>query len=325
MNVYQNVIIGTAVLATSIMLIFMLLVFRRYLSERADAKRDQIDRAITKSYLRRVAGYPYDNAKSWTKARRLSAIMRILPLLRGGERERLLQIVELDGVMGSILRRSHSVREAERVTAIRHLQRIRSEVCIGRLRELLARDPSPRVQLEAAFALAASESLPPPRETMRILGMLDRPPKRIDVALLRATAPHYREQMVLLLEGDLSRQWRAKIIDSLGWSGDMRVLPFLERSANDLDPEIRCAVLRASAKLNHPGAAELVLRALKDREDAVRIQAVNACATLGLKEATGTLLQMRHDEQLWVRLRVDQALRKLSTRSQEPAQLRAVG
>lgn len=311
MTPYEEVVFGTTLCALVVSFLFLVLVFRRYLSERNKARLDERDTLITRNYLQRVAGQKVEYRRWPTKAK-LEAISRILPLLRGKEKARLLQIAELDGVLANTVRNSRSIYRSERINAIHLLQRFGSEVCIGRLRELMARDRDPKVRLEAAFALAANSALPPPRETLRLLKALSRQPTRLDMALLRSTAPLFPEQMALLLEDELEVAWHAQIIDALGWSGDMTVVDALEKAASSAEPEIRCAALRSSAKLGHPIAARWVLAGLIDPVTSVRLQAIAASRQLGLRDAVPELSRLRTDEQLWVRLRAEQALEHLA-------------
>jgi len=323
MNAYEKVVLGTSICAFAIFLVFLVLTYRRYLAEKGQARRDDRDTAITRSYLQRVAGQKAENPDKWGRNTKLAAIARILPLLRGGERTRLLQIAELDGVLSDTVRNSYSIYAAERVDAIHLLQRFGSEVCIGRLRELMARDRNSRVRLEAAFALAANGALPPPRELLRILKWMDRKPNRLDIALLRSSAPLYPEQMILLLEDELDPLWRAEIIDALGWSEHMGVIDVLRDASADPDPEIRCAALSASAKLGHPVAAQWVIAALNDPITSVRLQAIAASTHLGLRDAVPELSRLRGDEQLWVRLRAEQALEHLAPEQTAAQQIEA--
>ncbi|MEL7691486.1 HEAT repeat domain-containing protein [Citromicrobium bathyomarinum] len=78
--------------------------------------------------------------------------------------------------------------------------------------------------------------------------------------------------------------------------------------ARDTCPEIRAAALRASAKLGHPGSKEWILAALRDPDSNVRVQSINTCAALGLREAQGALIELLDDPELWVSLRAEQAL-----------------
>lgn len=324
MNFYQSVILGIALSASAIVIVFLVLVFRRYLAEKHRAQRDERDTAITRSYLQRVAGHRVENIDQWPRPERRAAISRILPLLRGGERMRLMQIAELDGVLLETLRISRSVKKTTRINAIHSLQRFGSEVCVGRLREMMAHDSSQRVRLEAAFALAANRALPPPRETLRILRALDRQPTRLDIALLRSTAPLYPEQIGFLLEDDLHPAWRALIVDALGWTDDLGAIDILQEVADDADLEVRCAVLRASARLGHPSAKAWVMSGLRDQVASVRLQAMAASVRLGLKEAVPELLRLRADEELWVRLRAEQALEQFASYNNEERALGAI-
>lgn len=312
MNAYSQIVYATTITAVGVFLVFLGLVLRRYLSEQKRSKRDDRDTAITRAYLQRVAGYRVDTPLHWRKKSKLAAISRILPLLRGGERTRLLQIAEFDGLLNGTIRVSHGIGRAERIDAIHLLQRFGSEACIARLRQIMARDRSSLVRLEAAFALGANESLPPPRELLRVLRWQQRLPSRLDVALLRSTAPLYPEQMLLLVEDDLPPAWRAQIIDALGWAESMTVIPALEKVADDADPEIRCAVLRASSRLGHPAAAVWAKVRLADSAPSVRLQAIAASRRLGLADVVPQLKEMANDAVLWVRLRAEQALEELA-------------
>ena len=307
------IILGSGWIVGAILVVFAVLVLRRFLDERGADARKKEDAKITRSYLRRVAGHPpEDKGKRWSASRRLVAVSHLQSLLRGGDRSRLMQIAEFDGLLTETLRRSHSVGVSNRVDAIRLMQRFGSEACIARLRQMMARDRSYRVRLEAAFALAATSALPPPRETMRVLAMLERAPNRLDMALLRASAPEYTDQLVLLLKDGLSERWHAQLVDAIGWSRNPSVAPLLEEAAKQSSSEIRCAALRAASKLGQRCVEEWVKARLSDPESEVRVQAANACVALGLTSAVDALAHLRNDEHLWVRLRAEQALEQLA-------------
>ena len=299
----------SAAMAGTMTVLFGVLLFRRWRVESKARKESDAFAAITRSYLRRVAGQLDSEASpAWTVDQKLAVVSHIRLLLRGGERDRLMQLAELDGLLRATLRKSRSWRSARRVDTIRQLQQFGSEACIARLREIFTSDRDKAVRLEAAFALASIEALPPPRATIRILGMFTRKSNRLDSALLRSSAPHYVEQLNLLLADPLPHSKRALIIDALGWSEDTSVLPTLERASGTGNPELRSAALRAAAKLGHPSAAAWVIRLLSDPVAFVRIQAVNSCAALGLRDAVPHLHKLMEDDDIWVRLRCEQAL-----------------
>lgn len=118
--------------------------------------------------------------------------------------------------------------------------------------------------------------------------------------------------MLLLLEDELPDAWRVQIIDALGWSEYMAAIDTLDKASNNPDPEIRCAVMRASARLGHPAAMRWIMMGLADPVPSVRLQAIAASARMGLRKAVPAIAQLRHDPELWVRLRAEQALEQLA-------------
>lgn len=309
MIVEQIVIRYSLVGAVAMACLFVLLVIRRWVAEQVQARQGREAADITRFYLQRVAGKAgAEVSPDWTLEKRLAVVLDIQGLLRGDERERLMQITELDGLLASVLRKSRSLSRNKRIDAIHVLQRLRSGICIGRLRELMASDRSHHVRMEAAFALAAAHNLPPPFETLRMLGLLNRRPTPIDAALMRASATQYFDQVVTIVEGGLPSAWHACLIEVLSLLGNMSVLTLVERAAQNDDPEVRCAAMRASMNLCHPMARRWVIPCLGDHRAEVRVQAANACARLGLLAAAPKLAQLANDEDVWVRLRSQEAL-----------------
>lgn len=301
---------------------FALLVLRRgYTELRAPAYKAR-QRAAISNYLRRVGGVEMHKTGSATDAECLAVVSRLLLLLRGAERDRLIRLAESDGLLLRALRQTRAWRAARRIDAVRVLQQFGGEGALLRLSDVLRRDRHRIVRLNAAFALAGFGRLPPPRQTIDFLGMPGRAPTRLDVAILRAMAPAYPKALKKLLDDPIPHGRRAAVIDALGWSGDHTLLPALASGSQFGHAEIRCAALRAAAKLGHPGAAPWVLAALGDPVAAVRVQAVNACTALGLRQALPQLAVLATDTELWVRLRANEALTKLNP-PPLPARVRA--
>ncbi|WP_339824785.1 HEAT repeat domain-containing protein [uncultured Parasphingorhabdus sp.] len=312
MNVYVGMIELSVFVASAMLVIFGALILYRWWGEKKSSERRALHTDVSRSYIQRIAGQRADTSQAWTKPLRLEVVSHLLLLLRGGERDRLKEFAELDGLLDEALGMSRNIRAAKRIDAIRILQQFGSAVCIARLRRMMKTDRNPDVQLNAAFALAASDVLPPPRETITMLGMFERDSSRLDIALLRSLASKYVGHFNLLLEEDIPDKRRAMLIDALGWSGDMSVLPTLEKAARSKDVEVRASALRAAAQIGHP-SVPWVLDLLDDESEIVRLQAANSCAVLRLRTAVPRLQRLLSDDVLWVRLRAEEALALLTT------------
>lgn len=320
MNGYSAMIHFCIWSSAAMAMAFAALVIRRLYTEHQEPIIKARQTAITRAYLQRVQGMPADmRSPSWKTTECMNAVSHLLLLLRGGEREILVQLAEDDGLLARTLRLSHAWRAARRIDAIRILQQFGGALAVQRLTEMLASDAHNIVRLNAAFALAQFGKLPPPRETITMLGMPFRTPTRMDVAMLRAMAPDHAAEMQEMLFEAMPHSRRAAIIDALGWSADMSVLPVLERAARFDNIDVQCSALRAAAKLGNPNVGIWVIRALGDQNPVVRTQAINSCASLRLAEAVPILRELTVDPELWVRLRAGEALDELAPETRQIA------
>ncbi|MEH6716358.1 HEAT repeat domain-containing protein [Parasphingorhabdus flavimaris] len=311
MNMYDGAIQMSIFVASAMLAIFATLVLYRWWGERKSRQRRALHTDVSRSYIQRIAGQKSETSRTWTKSLRLDVVSHLLLLLRGGERDRLKELAELDGLLDEALRLSRNLRASKRIDAIRILQQFGSAVCVARLRRMMKSDRNPDVRLNAAFALASAGVLPPPRETITMLGMFDRDTSRLDIALLRSLASRYVGHFNVLLEEDIPDKRRAMLVDALGWSGDMSVLPTLEKAAQSKDVEVRAAALRAASQLGHP-SVPWVLDMLEDESEIIRLQAANSCAVLRLRSAVPRLQKLLSDDVLWVRLRAEEAIALLA-------------
>lgn len=289
------------------------LILRRWRDElRADARAAKA-RLVTKAYLQRVGGAHEDIAsKIVDPAMRLTAVSHLLALLRGAERAKLIALAEADGLLRRPLANIGSWLVARRVAAVRVLHQFATPTCLSTLRRAMATDQSLTVRVDAALALADLGRLPPPRATTAMLNIGQRGTTRLDIALFRALAIDHGPELRAMLAERIPHALRAVIIEALGWSNDISVVPLLERAAGFDHAEIRAAALRAAARIGHPAVAKWIIPMLEDPAAIVRIQAVNSCAVLGLRSAVPDLRARLEDPVLWVRLRAQEALEQLA-------------
>ena len=94
--------------AIAVSAFFAILLGRRWMQEaRQTSDRAKLS-AITRSYLQRIGGFLQDQpGMTWPTELRIAAVGHLHLLLRGGERQRLMQLAEFDGLLDTTLRQSH--------------------------------------------------------------------------------------------------------------------------------------------------------------------------------------------------------------------------
>lgn len=314
-----TIIWSSLLFAAGMTAIFSILVFRRWLSERRIRRGGAAVIGATKSYLARIQGIEASPKRvlAFPDSIRLDAVLNLSRLLRGSERARLMVLADDDGMFDRSLRDLALANIRRRTQAIELLDQVDSPKSIHALGVTMANDPVYELRLAAAFALARFERLPPPRDTISQLSLIESENSRIQMALFRTLAPRYSRQLRELAGHPEYRAVKASVIDALGWSADPACLAEIELAASDTAADIRCAALRAAGQLGHPQAGRWILPMLNDRDESVRIQAIRCVARLSLVQALPQLERLASDPSSWVRWRAAEALAAL-----RPAQLR---
>lgn len=291
-------------------IIFTILVVRRWLSERRSRRKSAAIIGATKFYLARIQGMDtgLDSTSTYNRSAKLDAILNLSRLLRGSERDQLMTIADDDGIFDQALRDLARANVRRRTHAIELLDQLDSPKSIHALCVTMANDPVYELRLAAAFALARFGRLPPPRDTISQLSLIESENSRIHMALFRSLAPSYTRQLRELSGNPEFYVVRASIIDALGWSADPDCLSEIESAAGDKAADIRCAALRAAGQLGHPQAAGWVVPMLDDSDENVRIQAIRCVARLSLLQALPRIEQLAVDPSSWVRWRAVEAM-----------------
>ncbi|WP_195908591.1 HEAT repeat domain-containing protein [Novosphingobium sp. Gsoil 351] len=302
---------GSVAFALTMSLFMLSLFLRRRRNERSAAREQSDKLLLSRELLDAIAGTEpcimpaFDEAKPSV---RLGAVSHLLQLLRGGDRARLLAVVERKGLFADALSRLHSRQAARRIDAMRLLEQFASPACIQGLTSALAGDHSGAVRLEAAGALARMGQLPPLADLVRMLELDRRPLTRLHQALFRSIAARDTDAIVALADDPQWRPLRAPLVDALGWIENYAKLETLAQYGVDTDAEVRAAALRAARKIGHPGAAKWVTALLDDPDERVRIQAAQTCGALRLGDARPALERLNDDPSWWVRMRARGAL-----------------
>ncbi|MXP10391.1 HEAT repeat domain-containing protein [Pseudoblastomonas halimionae] len=313
----QAIIFFSTAIALGMCLYMAWLLFGRWRTERMASRLKTVQREITRHYLARATEVNTEASvdvapRAWSPALRLQSVSHLLHLLRGGDKERLLDIAEADGLFQTALTRVKSRNTATRRSAIRVLEQFGSHQCVASLTGVMANDPVPEIRVEAAGALASLGRLPSVRDTISLLELRSLKPLPLHKAILRSIAPRDAAQFAHLLATDLPVDLRVVLLDALGWSGKLEMVDKLVEASRDEDLAVREAALLAVGRLGHAGRGEWVIERLGDREPRVRASAAQVCGALGLVRAIDRLRELESDTSSWVRMHVEEALRKLT-------------
>ncbi|MEG3085457.1 HEAT repeat domain-containing protein [Sphingomonas sp. PB2P12] len=239
----------------------------------------------------------------------LEVAKHLLQLLRGGERERLLDLVQTLDLLDidRELQRLNSSSPARRIATVRKLGSFPAPRVEDALQTRLRTDPHSTIRLEAGLALVRLGTLPPVADAIEALdkGAYGAPAHRI---IFRALASYRPAEMVAAWRTHGHGPARLAIADALGDVFAPGAFAALREAILDPDPQMRCEGLRSARKLGHPSMASAVLAALNDPEWTVRVQAASSAGGMKLEQARPQLEAMLQDAQWWVRYRAGEAL-----------------
>lgn len=239
---------------------------------------------------------------------KIRVFSHLVQLVRGDDHDRLMRLAGVLGVPDRAIEQLRSRHAAQRVDAMRVLERFPLPRAIEALQHCLDHDRRHDVRLEAAAALARLGQVPTPRVLIDRLELRRRPVNRLHEAIIRAGASTYTQELMELARDPASGRAQPLLVEALGWAHDFAILDELRNHAGSADPEVRAAAARAARNLNHPGAASWVTPLLLDPVEHVRVQAVRTVGRLGLTEAIPILTGLSENQSWWVRTRAVEAL-----------------
>lgn len=248
---------------------------------------------------------------------------RLVQLVRGEDRERLLAIADALHIPESALAALQSRSAARRIDALRILERFPSDRVVSAIHERMIADPDAEARAEAAATLSRIGQPPSPAEVIDALDLRARVPNLLHAAIFRAGAPLHAREIASLVRSTPSGLLQSMLIEALGWSEDFAILPDLAEFASATTAETRIASLKAARHLGHPGVRDWAIPLLLDPDDNVRVQATRTCGQLGLTDAIPILAKLVENSSWWVRTRAAEALAIL--RPDQPAPFAVTG
>lgn len=250
---------------------------RREARERLQARvRDELTEQLLPVLEGQLQPLALPPSHSISGAAALETVLGLIATLKGEAHDRLVAILEDNGYIGHIIRRSRSGRIRDRAKGAALLGGTHSIRAIPRLNALLNDDPSSTVRMVAAEALGAIG------HPMSVRTLLD-------------------------AARDPARYNEARIANALA---NMRstALPALEDSLADSDTRIVSLALDILNDIGTVADSQRVTGLLEHRSPEVRARAAFLLGTAGIVEAIPALVFASRDPIWFVRLRIVKAL-----------------
>lgn len=211
----------------------------------------------------------------------ISLVRSLLPAMRGGDRDRLIEVLEQQRIVDIALRDAYSRWAVRRARAADLLGIACVERGVSQLRFLLL-DRDADVRRTAARALGlvgAAEAIPD------LLAALDArrrvPLNTVTMAIIRIGTPGTERLLDGLRRG--SPRARAVCAEMLGLQGTMGAVPTLtEALLGDPVLEVRIRAARALGRIGAPGSVDALAEVMREHEPApLRAVAARALGNIG--------------------------------------------
>jgi HEAT repeat protein len=250
--------------------------------------------------------------RSWEQDLLASLIIEYMALLRGAERDRLVQLAVEVGLVKTYLDQLGSRRRWRRARAAENLGYLGGSEAVGPLEQLLA-DPNETVRAVAARALARIGTV----DAARVLaGTLDDPSGLTRLRVAENLARVGSLAVEPLVEILATRKRRASTLAAqvLGNLRATEARPALHRVIRyGENVDLKAQVALALGKIGNPEDLPALLALCEDEEWPVRAQAANALGMIGETSTIPTLQRLASDREWWVRLDATRALANMGS------------
>ena len=302
------------------------LIVTRLVRQRLDDRRTADQAHVRTLFLEIMGGdvWAERQLKPYQRRARLmaEAVVEVQGLVRGPERERLVECLARLGVAHRLRLRLDKGSKAGRIASAEALAAFPDVATVEGLRSALARSRDGDFRVPVLTTLLDMDAGPPLHGMLTDIadrGMQDS--LLYEPVIRRAAKAAPTEALAVFNLSQVPLTTRAVLADALGASGDYRALQPLVRTAAEPDLELRIASVRALGTLGHPAGEAAVTIALSDTAWEVRAAACEAVGRIGLTQAAPQLRQALADPAWWVRFRAGEALAMLG--DQGIASLRA--
>lgn len=310
------------VLAAAAILWMASLIIARVLREREEQARERDRQLIQQAFLDIMAGSGDAVGRLrgvQGRARVMAeALLGVLALVRGGERERLISALQAFGVDRILGRRLSRGSVAGRLAAAEALSSFSGQEVVAALRQALGHASAAELRVGLMRSLSDLGEPPSLDEALDDLKGRRASDSLLYLPLIaRLVAADPMAALRLFGDARLVDEARAILAVALGGSGDYRALEPLCLAAGAPDVELRIAAIRGLSALGHPSCEATVLAAMADSVWAVRAAACEASGRVGLRAAVPHLAAQLDDPVWWVRFRAGEAMAALGEGGRE--------
>lgn len=281
----------TALALTAMTTVFLVvLLVRRFLVERAENRRLEIEQRLRPLALELIAGGNSDlSGLSEGELEILSATMaRYARSLTGEARTRITTYFETSGLVVSEIRSLNDRRSWRRANAAYLLGDMGSNNATQDLMDLLAGDPSREVRAAAARSLGKLQAISSVRLLLTALARRT-VPRTVAAESILAIGPAALPALLQMADAD-EREMRAAAVELIGYVGDASCAVTLIDAMCDPGVDVRVNAARALGRLGAADGAAMLRAALADDSAEVRAAAASALGRIRDREAVDALL-----------------------------------
>jgi HEAT repeat protein len=292
------------------------LIMARLLRERADRKRASDQASVRILFLEVMGGDAESELrlKPFCRRARLmaEALLEMLGLVRGAERQRLIECLLRLAVADRLRLRLNRGSKAGRIAAAEALAAFPDRKTVDGLRSALTQSRDGDFRVAVLNSLLDMDASPPFQDILREVAHRGlRESLLYEPVVRRAAAASPLEALDAFIASKAPAATRAVLADALGASGDYRAVEPLSETATAPELEVRIASVRALGLLSHPAGGTAVMKAFSDPAWEVRSAACEAAGRIGLVQAAPSLVDALADPAWWVRFRAGEALAAL--------------
>lgn len=242
-----------------------------------------------------------------------SIALDMLRNLRGGERQRIVDLLKSWDTLPYLLHLLKQGRRGKRIQALSLIARFDTpeaeEILLKHIRH-----PDTYTQLAALRGLAARGDIRHLDQAVEALAQSNQRNTLMLADILSRFGDAAAPFLIELAGSDALPEVRSAAIMTLGNMRALAAVDSLIRLCHDAHPEIRAAAVAALGEMGDSRAGDAAVLLLRDEAAPVREQAAHALGLLVFQPALPALAACLSDTAWWVRFRAAEALHRLGDR-----------